>query len=139
MKFTALALATVVISGMAPAAQADASRDAIIAALASEAKQANPAFSGFSAKTGEGFWHAQQSGGSAEATSCTACHTKDARAQGQTRAGKAIEPMAVSVNPQRFTDPAKVAKWFSRNCGTVLGRECTAEEKGNILTYLSSL
>jgi hypothetical protein len=58
---------------------------------------------------------------------------------GQTRAGKAIEPMAVSANPKRFTDPAKVTKWFLRNCGTVLGRECTAVEKGNVLTYLSNL
>jgi cytochrome b len=28
-------------------------------------------------------------------------------------------------------------KWFGRNCNTVLGRECTAQEKGDILTYLS--
>jgi len=32
-----------------------------------------------------------------------------------------------------------VAKWFRRNCKTVLGRECTAQEKGDILTYLSSI
>jgi hypothetical protein len=47
--------------------------------------------------------------------------------------------MAVSQNPDRFTDPAKVEKWFRRNCHTVLGRTCTAKEKGEIITYLSSI
>jgi hypothetical protein len=28
-------------------------------------------------------------------------------------------------------------KWFARNCSTVLGRACTAIEKGNIITYLA--
>jgi hypothetical protein len=46
--------------------------------------------------------------------------------------------MAVSMTPDRFTDPEKVAKWFSRNCNGVLGRDCTAVEKGDFITYLSS-
>ena len=45
--------------------------------------------------------------------------------------------MAVSVSAERFTDPEKVAKWFTRNCNSVLGRECTAAEKGDVITYLS--
>ena len=53
--------------------------------------------------------------------------------------GKAIAPMAVSLSPDRFTDPDKVEKWFLRNCNTVLGRECTAQEKGDIITYLSGI
>jgi hypothetical protein len=28
---------------------------------------------------------------------------------------KVIEPMAPAFNPQRFTDAAKVEKWFRRN------------------------
>ena len=47
--------------------------------------------------------------------------------------------MAVSVTPERFTDAAKVEKWFGRNCNTVLGRECTALEKGDFITYLSGI
>ena len=120
-------------------ALADPARDAIVAALAAEAKAANPAFTAFSAKDGESFWMAKQTGGKADTSSCTACHTKDAKAMGQTRAGKAIDPMAVSANPARFTDAGKVAKWFVRNCNTVLGRECSPEEKGNVIAYLSSL
>jgi isopentenyl phosphate kinase len=57
---------------------------------------------------------------------------------GQTKAGKAIDPMAVSKTPTRFTEADKVAKWFLRNCNTVLGRECTPLEKGDVISYLSS-
>ena len=53
--------------------------------------------------------------------------------------GKPIEPMAPAVNPKRLTDPAKVAKWFKRNCNDVLERPCTAREQGDVITYLRSL
>ena len=49
-----------------------------------------------------------------------------------------IEPMAVSVTPDRYTDPKKVAKWFRRNCKSVLGRECATLEKGDFLTFMIS-
>jgi len=39
----------------------------------------------------------------------------------------------------RFTDPSKVEKWFKHNCGDVLGRACTAQEKGDVLAFLRSL
>jgi Domain of unknown function (DUF1924) len=119
-------------------ALADTARDVILAALLADAKKTDPAFAGFSASGGKKFWFATHNGGKPDTPSCTSCHTKNPAAQGQTKVGKAIEPMAVSINPKRFTDPEKVAKWFLRNCNTVLGRECTATEKGNVLTYLSS-
>lgn len=74
-------------------------------------------------------------GGSGE-KQCTSCHTQDPRAAGKTRAGKRIEPMAPAVNPARFTDAAKVEKWFGRNCKDVLGRECTPVEKAGVLAWL---
>ena len=46
-------------------------------------------------------------------------------------------PMAASVSPARYADPAKVEKWFKRNCTEVLGRECTALEKGDWLAYMA--
>lgn len=71
---------------------------------------------------------------------CTSCHSNDPRQPGKhVKTGKPIEPMAISANSQRFTDPEKVEKWFLRNCRQVLGRECTPQEKGNVLTYLSGL
>jgi hypothetical protein len=117
---------------------ADPARDTILAELAAAAKHADPAFAGFSAERGAQFWQAQHTGGKPDMPSCTTCHTKDPTAEGQTRAGKTIAPMAVSRTPDRFTDAAKVEKWFDRNCNTVLGRACTATEKGDVITYLSS-
>jgi hypothetical protein len=117
---------------------AEPARDAILGQLAAEAKQSNPAFAGFSVERGQAFWQAAHTGGKGETPSCTSCHTKDPTAEGRTRAGKAIAPMAVSRTPERFTDAAKVAKWFERNCNTVLGRACSAVEKGDIITYLSA-
>ncbi len=129
-KPTILALAIILATPLA----ANPARDAIINALKQQA-----GVSSFSAEEGKALFLATHSGGKPETPSCTTCHGTNLKAGGKTRAGKPIEPMAVSVNPQRYTDPAKVEKWFRRNCNSVLGRECTPLEKGNILAYLSSL
>ena len=69
--------------------------------------------------------------------SCVTCHTSDPRAPGRHKVtGKAILPLAPAINPQRFSDAAKVEKWFRRNCRDVLERECTATEKGDLLSWL---
>jgi hypothetical protein len=81
-------------------------------------------------------YQAAHTGGKQGTGSCTACHGKTPQDTGQTRAGKAIEPMAVSKTPARYTDKATVEKWFTRNCQDVLGRACTAKEKGDFLTYM---
>jgi hypothetical protein len=39
-------------------------------------------------------------------------------------------------NPERFTDQTKAEKWFKRNCNDVLARECTAQEKADVLSWL---
>lgn len=115
------------------AAKADPARDAIIAGYAEAAGAP------LDAGRGEALFLADHTGGKPETPSCTSCHTADMTAVGQTRAGKEIAPMAVSVVPDRFTDLDKVEKWFGRNCNSVLGRDCTAQEKGDILTWLASL
>jgi mono/diheme cytochrome c family protein len=72
--------------------------------------------------------------------SCSTCHTTDPRAEGKHAVtSKPILALAPSANPQRFTDRAKVDKWFRRNCRDVLGRECTPGEKGDLLTWLLSV
>jgi len=92
-------------------------------------------------KAGEALWHqsfaAPADAESPKPRSCQTCHGMDLRQSGQhIRTGKMIEPMAMSVNPERFTDAKKIEKWFHRNCTWVLGRVCTAQEKSNILSYL---
>lgn len=123
---------------LAGVAAGTASRDSILASLESQAAQQDPGFAGFSAERGAAFFHATHRGGKPDTPSCTTCHGTSPRAMGKTRAGKPIDPMAVSANPARFTDPKEVAKWFTRNCRSVLGRECTAAEKGDFITFMAS-
>jgi len=135
--FLGIALGAALLTATAIAA-VDHGRDAILAAFAVEAKKADPSFTGFSAQRGQAFFAANHTGGKPDTPSCTTCHTRDPTQEGQTRAGKQIAPMAVSATPDRFTDPEKVAKWFARNCNSVLGRDCTAVEKGDFITFLAS-
>ncbi len=72
--------------------------------------------------------------------SCSSCHTATPTGAGKhANTGKAIEPLAPAANAQRFTDTAKVEKWFRRNCNDVLGRECSAGEKADVLAWLTGL
>ncbi len=72
--------------------------------------------------------------------SCSSCHTQDPTALGKHfKTGKVIQPMAPAANPDRFTDAAKTEKWFRRNCRDVISRECTPEEKSDVLSWLLSL
>jgi hypothetical protein len=104
-----------------------------------QAKQENATFTGFSAERGANFFKAERTHSDGKKVSCTTCHTSDPRNQGKTRANKVIEPMATIANPQRFTDSAKVEKWFGRNCKDVLERVCTTQEKGDYIKYLISV
>jgi len=71
--------------------------------------------------------------------SCTSCHGDNPAKAGQhVKTGKAIQPMALSANAERFQDAKKIEKWFLRNCKWTLGRECSTQEKADILTWLSS-
>ena len=72
--------------------------------------------------------------------SCSSCHGAIPTQPGRHAAtGKAIAPLAPGFNPERFTDAAKAEKWFRRNCNDVMGRECTAAEKADVLGWLASL
>lgn len=71
---------------------------------------------------------------------CATCHGAVPTGKGEhTVTRKIIDPMAPAFNPQRFTDAAKVDKWFRRNCKDVLTRECTAREKADVMAWLISL
>lgn len=72
--------------------------------------------------------------------SCSSCHGETPIQPGKhASTGKAIGPLAPAFNAERFTDTAKVEKWFRRNCNDVLGRECSAGEKADVLAFLSTL
>ena len=81
-----------------------------------------------------GEFYAREFGVSEKMPACTACHTDDpARPGRHAVTGKGIKPLSPSANPERFTDAAKVEKWFKRNCKEVVGRECTPGEKADFI------
>jgi cytochrome c553 len=105
--------------------------------MAHYAQQAGVAVTTLSPTRGEALYRSEHPGRNGAAQSCASCHTANPKQAGQTRVGKRIEPLAPAANPQRFTDAAKVEKWFRRNCMDVLQRECSAQEKGDFIAWLS--
>jgi len=95
----------------------------------------------FDAERGKTFWttqHPAKPDDPFKARECGLCHGKDLSKVGKhVKTGKPIDPMAPSVNKERFTELKKIKKWFKRNCKWTIGRECTDQEKGDVLTYLS--
>lgn len=126
MKISLLFLA--LLTALPVAANSSVSAD-LLAGYKSEAGKP------FSAAQGEQLFRARHG-----EMSCTSCHTDNPKATGKhASTGKAIEPLAPAANPKRLSDPAKVEKWFKRNCNDVLKRACTAQEKGDFVTYLLSI
>lgn len=128
-----LMLSAALLLAATPVLAADTRRDAILADYA----KVDSGHTGFSASRGETLFRTQWKGGDERTPSCTACHTDNPRQSGRNaKTGRTIEPVAVSVNPKRFTDAAEVEKQFTRDCKNVLGRECTPREKGDYITFM---
>lgn len=96
---------------------------------------------GFAASASRGAaFFARQFGISDKMPSCTACHTANPSHAGwHAITGKSIKPLAIAANPNSLSDPAKVEKWFTRNCKEVAGRACTPGEKADFMAYLMEL
>lgn len=91
----------------------------------------------FSVERGKDLWFRQGIQKEGKLRNCGSCHGDNHPLKGKhAKSGKVIEPMALSVNPERYTELKKIEKWFKRNCKWAWGRECTAQEKGDLLTYL---
>jgi hypothetical protein len=72
--------------------------------------------------------------------SCSTCHGELPVKQGKhASTGKTIAPLAPAYNPDRFTNTDKVEKWFRRNCNDVVGRECSAAEKADLIAWLLTI
>ena len=116
------------------AAAAMAPRD-VLTRYEATARTADAAFTATAAR-GQAFFTARHGND----WTCATCHTANPAAGGRhTVTGKAITPLAPSAQPDRLTDPAKVEKWFGRNCQDVLGRECTAREKADVVALLLTI
>ncbi len=105
-----------------------------IASYSAEAAKSQPGFVADAAR-GQAF-ASKRWGVSAKLANCIACHTDDPRQPGSHAVtGKTIAPLSPAVNPKRFSDSAKVEKWFKRNCREVVGRTCTAGEKADFIAF----
>jgi uncharacterized membrane protein len=130
-----VSLVFAMVMGMA-AQPAVAETPAEVLAIFKAEAASTPDFQGFSAARGAEFYKNKHGG----EWSCASCHTDDPAAQGKhAKSDKLIKPLAPAINPERFTEMKKIAKWYKRNCNDVLDRECTAQEKGDVLTYLLTI
>ena len=87
------------------------------------------------AKRGELFFNSKHG----KDWSCSSCHNAPPTTPGKhASTGKAIKPFAPAFDGARFTKTKKIDKWFRRNCGDVLGRECSAQEKADVIAYALS-
>lgn len=119
-----------------PIAEAEAASP-LLERYADQARAEEPTFTGFDAARGKALYfteHATATG----STSCASCHSADPSTPGRTPVGKRLDALSPSVTPERFTDRAKADKWFDRNCTQVLGRRCTARERGDFITFVST-
>ena len=102
-------------------------RDLLLAARAADSKFVADAARGAA-------WFADTHGSD---WSCSSCHTVDPRKAGKhATTGKVISALAPAITPTRFTDAAKSDKWFRRNCNDVVGRECSAAERADVMAFL---
>ncbi len=132
MKYSALYL----LVGMT-LVSAGGNMDAYMSTLEKEARLADPGFNGFEYSRGEKIYFSKHRGKRGKIVSCSSCHTENLSASGKHLfTGKVIKPLSPFANPQRFSKVKKVKKWLRRNFKDVYKREGTAQEKGDVLTFM---
>lgn len=105
--------------------------------LSKTAKIENSSFSGFDAARGKEIFTSTHTGKQGKPMACTSCHSLNLANPGKNSlTGKVIDPLSPRANPQRLTSAKEVKKWLKRNFMDVYAREGTAQEKGDVLTYI---
>ncbi len=105
--------------------------------LKSQAKSDNPNFQDFDYKRGEKIFTTEHMGKKGKLISCVSCHTDELTQNGENvSTGKLIEPLSPFANSKRFKKVKSVKKWLRRNFRDVYKREGTAQEKGDVVTYI---
>jgi hypothetical protein len=129
-------LALIAVLGIAAQPAFAETPNEVLASIQRDAQQTVPGFQGFSAARGERFFKDKHG----NEWSCASCHSDNPASTGKhAKTSKVIQPLAPAANAERFTNPGKVAKWFKRNCNDVLDRVCTAQEKGDVLSYMLTI
>lgn len=110
----------------------------VVKAYIQQAESEHPGFIP-SVERGEILYRSTFAARGSKATSCMTCHTENPKAEGKTLAFKPISALAPVANPERLLDMDKVEKWMRRGCKDVLDRECSVQEKADVLSYLLSV
>jgi len=153
----------VLVCGLLAATQVCADTpEEILEGYAAQARAADPSFTGFSAQEGEAFYREPHVVKGAGVWSCSSCHLKNPRyairahktdipcrachvindwehPEPATAKKRVIDPFAPSANPMRLTDAHRVETFLRLNCLLLLKRECTVQEKGNLIAWVISV
>lgn len=100
------------------------------------AKHIDPDFTGFQPEFGRQFFTRELTI-KGKQVACASCHTQNPAHEGKhIVTKKTIAPLSPVVNKKRFTDLDKIEKNFTDHCNDILGRDCSAHEKGEYIAYL---
>ncbi|MFA6179900.1 MAG: DUF1924 domain-containing protein [Candidatus Methylopumilus sp.] len=100
------------------------------------AKNIDPNSAGLSAEDGKDFFNREITI-KGKQVACASCHTANPADNGKhIVTNKPIRPLSPVVNEKRFASIDKVEKNFTKHCNDIIGRDCTAQEKGNFIAYL---
>lgn len=100
------------------------------------AKHIDPQFTGLSEENGKAFFTRELTI-KGKQVACASCHTSDPADTGKHLVtGKPIRPLSPVTNAKRFSSLEKVEKNFTKHCHDIIGRDCTALEKGDFIAYL---
>jgi cytochrome c peroxidase len=151
----------VLCAALGAGAACAAGPEAFLEQYARQATAADPGFTGFSAQRGAAFYLRPHQVDEMGSVSCASCHQPDPRKsseahhdqipcrachvvfsgqpEGHRPTRRELQALAPSANPERFTNEWRTEYWFAYNCKLLLGRECTAQEKGDLITWLLSV
>ena len=132
-----ICLLAIILGAFGLNAQADVdTAKAFAKKYAAFAKNINPDFKGFLPDMGRNFFKREFTL-KGKQVSCASCHTDNPANPGKhIVTGKPIKPLSPVAEKSRFSDLEKVEKNFVDHCNEILGRDCTAQEKGNYIAYL---
>jgi mono/diheme cytochrome c family protein len=127
----------ILLCSLSLSAQADvATAQKLADKYAAIAQHIDPQSPGLSAEEGQAFFTRELTI-KGKQVACASCHTSNPADSGKhIVTGKPIRPLSPVTNDKRFSSMEKVEKNFTKHCNDIIGRDCTAQEKGNFIAYL---
>ncbi|MCK5110487.1 MAG: DUF1924 domain-containing protein [Arcobacteraceae bacterium] len=129
--------ALVIMVSLVHAVELNTSMKEYMKTLETQAQKENPKFKGFDYIRGEKIFTTKYIGKKGKLISCVSCHSSDLSKKGiNVNTNKVIEPLSPLADSSRFTKVKNVKKWLRRNFRDVYNRVGTAQEKGDVVTYI---